>query len=106
MSGKLQLLREVMLKQRGTTQPRTYREAIRSALIQQVLSLGLTSMVLDVGQLCLICIYAAIGFWVGFAIIRFRRPTPTTVELAVINLGYIPLCLVSFFSAWISGSLS
>ena len=40
MGGKLQLLRDVMLKQRCTTQPRTYREAIR---FQQVLILGLTS---------------------------------------------------------------
>jgi hypothetical protein len=106
MGGKLQLLRDVMLKQRCTTQPRTYREAIRSALIQQVLILGLTSMVLDGGGLFLICFYATIGFWIGVAIIRFRRPTPTAIDLAVINFGSIPLCLVSFFTAAMTGSLS
>ncbi len=105
MNATLRLSREVMLKPRGTLRPCTYREAIRSALVQQVLIIGLTSMVLDGGTLCCVCLYAAIGFWIGVAIIRLRRPIPTAVDLAVINAGYLPLCLVSFFCAWVSGSL-
>jgi hypothetical protein len=102
LSGTLQLLREVMLKRRGISQPRTYRQAVRSALFQQLLILGVAGMVLDGGTLFCICFYAAAGFWIGVGMIRVRRPIPTSVDLAVINAGYLPLCLVSFFIAAIS----
>jgi hypothetical protein len=84
---------------------RSYREAIRSTLFQQLVILGLTSMILDGGQICCLCFYASLGFWTGVVIIRVRRPIPTKVDLAVIEGGYLPLCLVSFFFAVISHSI-
>lgn len=59
-------------------------------------------MILDGGFVCCICFYAALGFWTGFVVIRVRRPIPTKVDLAVIEGGYLPLCLIAFLFATIS----
>jgi hypothetical protein len=83
----------------------SYRQAIRSTLIQQLVILGLTSMILDGGVICCMCFYAALGFWTGVLLIRIRRPIPTKVDLAVIEGGYLPCCLIAFFFAVISHSI-
>ncbi len=59
-------------------------------------------MILDGGVIFCICFYAALGFWTGVALIRVRRQIPTKIDLAVIEGGYLPLCLISFFFAYIS----
>jgi len=79
-----------------------YRRVIRSALTQQAFILVLAGMILDGGVVAEICLFAAVAFWVGVALIRFRRPVPTKVDLVLIEGGYIVLCLISFFLAqWI-----
>jgi hypothetical protein len=102
MSRSLRILRVVLFKRRGKRQPRSLKEAVRFSLLQQLLILGFTSMILDGGVLCCICLYAAIGFWTGVVIIRLRRPIPTTGDLAFIRVGYLPLCMIAFFCAGIS----
>jgi hypothetical protein len=98
----LQVLRAPLFKQTSEHNKSPYRRAIESTLLQQFLILGLTSMILDGGAMCCICFYAAVGFWTGVIIIRARRPIPTRVDLAVIQGGYIPLCLISFACAGLS----
>jgi hypothetical protein len=79
-----------------------YRDAIKFALIQQAIVLVLAANFLDLGVMLAICLYAAIGFWAGVALICFRRPIPTRPNLAMIKFGYVPLCAVSFLVAELS----
>ena len=102
MRLSLTLLRDEIFKQRSIGPPHSYQQAIRSAVIQQFLILAFASMILDGGVVFALCFYAAVGFWAGFVMIHVRRPIPTTVDLAVIKVGYLPLCLISFLCAWIS----
>lgn len=79
-----------------------YRRVIKSTVIQQVLILVLASMILDGGVVTEICLFAAVAFWGGVALIRIRRPVPTKVDLKLIEGGYIVLCVLAFFLAqWI-----
>jgi hypothetical protein len=102
MRRSLKLLHAAMFKRRGLNWSPAYRKAMWSALVQQLLILGFTSMILDGGVLCGICFNAAVGFWTGFVIIWIRRPIPTAVDLAVIKVGYLLLCLIAFVCAAIS----
>ena len=75
---------------------------IKSAVIQQVFILVLASMILDGGVVAEICLFAAVAFWGGVALIRFRRPVPTKIDLVLIEGSYIVLCLLAFFlTQWI-----
>jgi len=80
----------------------SYREAVQSTLFQQILTLGLASMIMDGGTMLCICLYAAAGFWAGVALVRTRRATGTKADLLFIQGSYLPLCLVSFFIAGVS----
>ena len=79
-----------------------YRRVTKSAVIQQVLILVLASTILDGGVVAEICLFAAVAFWGGVALIRFRRPVPTKIDLNLIEGSYVVLCVVAFFLAqWI-----
>ena len=75
-------------------QASTYRVAMLSALVQQLVVLPLSVAMdhdLDVTQICL---GAFLAFWVGAALIRLRRPqNPTRGDVIAIRSGYIPLCV-------------
>jgi hypothetical protein len=79
-----------------------YRRVVKSALVQQVLILILAGMILDGGVTGEICLFAAVGFWGGVALVRFRRPVPTRIDLILIEGSYIVLCVIAFFlTHWI-----
>lgn len=85
------------------TAPSPYRHAVRSAAVQQVIILILAGMILDGGETGRICLFAAVAFWGGVAVIRLRRRTlPTKVDLTLIEGGYIVLCVIAYFlTHWI-----
>ncbi len=81
----------------------TYGQAIGSAGAQQLIILLLAGAILDGGVFLQLCIFAAVAFWIGVAVIWLRRrTTPTKLDLLVIEAGYLGLCVISFFlSYWI-----
>jgi hypothetical protein len=81
----------------------TYRQAIGSSAAQQLIILLLAGGILDGGVILELCIFAAVAFWIGVAVIWFRRRSnPTRLDLLAIEAGYVVLCVISFFlSYWI-----
>lgn len=78
-----------------SNQPDSLRNALVSAVAQQVI-VGLVAMVmLDGGVTLLKCIYALVAFWVGLV----KR------DFAFIRYGFIALCACSFFIAPLVWSL-
>jgi hypothetical protein len=76
----------------------SYRNAITSAIVQQVIVLVLTSLILDGGDLLMFCLVACLAFWAGVAFIRLRRgQTPTKTDLILIRSSYLLLCVITFF---------
>lgn len=74
-----------------------YRNAIISAIVQQVLVLVLASLILDGGDLLMFCVVACLAFWSGFVFIRVRRgQTPTKIDLILIRASYLALCIITF----------
>ncbi len=84
-----------------------YREAVRVALVLQVVAALLLLMILDGGVLAKVGGAAMIGFWIGVAAIMVRRPmTPSAVDLLYVRWGYVPLLLLAVaFSPFIAGLL-
>ena len=55
-------------------------------------------MILDGGVIRQVCLFAFGAFWVGVAIIWFRRgPALTKLDLLIVEAGTVPLCVASFF---------
>ena len=75
-----------------------YREALKSALVQQGIVLFIAAGILDGGDILATCLIAFIGFWVGFHLVRHHRPqTPTKLDLIIVHGSYIPLCILVLF---------
>lgn len=81
----------------------TFRQALGSTGAQQLLVLVLAAANLDGGLLLEVCLFAAAAFWTGVGLIWLRRRgSPTTLDLLLIEAGYVPLCIVAFaLSYWI-----
>jgi hypothetical protein len=72
-----------------------YREAVKNAILPQILITLLLSTLLDGGTLAKIGGAAMIGFWIGVAFIMIRRPrSPSTFDLWYIRRGYYILLIV------------
>lgn len=84
----------------------TFKEALASAGAQQLILLLLASAILDGGVLLQLCAFAFAAFWIGVAIIRFRRgSTLTKLDLLIIEAGSVPLCVISFFLSYLIWNL-
>ena len=81
----------------------TYGQALGSAGAQQAIIFLLAVAILDGGVCFQVCIFAAAAFWIGVALLWFRRGSaPTKLDLLFIEAAFVPLCLVAFFvSYWI-----
>ncbi len=80
--------------------PRSLRNALLSAGAQQVIIIGVTSVILDGGVTLLKCIYALVAYWVGFSILMIRRRKKLAkMDLKFVQYGYIALCVFSIISA-------
>ncbi len=89
-----------------TTALSPYREAIKSALLQQGIVLVFTAGILDGGDLFRICLIALIAFWTGVGLIRRHRPkSPTRLDLILIRGSYLMLCILAFFLVHVSWRL-
>jgi hypothetical protein len=67
-----------------------YREAIKVAVVLQVLLTLVLLTVVDGGRLAKVPACAMAGFWVGAAVVMMRRPrAPRPLDLAYIRWGYI-----------------
>jgi hypothetical protein len=77
----------------------SYREAVKGALVLQVMTALLLLMVLDGGVMAQAGGAAMIGFWIGVGIVMLRRPrTPTKVDLLYVRWGFLPMLVVAI--AW------
>lgn len=81
----------------------TYGQALGSAGAQQVVLFLLAAAILDGGVCFQVCMFAAAAFWIGVAVLWFRRRSaPTKLDLLFIEASFVPLCLVAFLlSYWI-----
>lgn len=72
-------------------------------MVQQLIILILAGMILDGGTIARICLYAAVAFWGGVAVIRLRRGTPPTkADLTLIEGGYVVVGVIAYFvTHWI-----
>jgi hypothetical protein len=51
------------------------KQALLSAVAQQVIFIGITGVIMDGGVTQLKCLYAFVAYWVGFTILMIRRRT-------------------------------
>ncbi len=73
--------------------------AILVAVVQQVLALILCGMI-STPVLAVIWLYAFCAFWVGVGVIAIRRKrSPTSLDLALVRIGFWPLWLVAMYLA-------
>jgi len=73
-----------------------YRRPIHWALLQQFLLGILCLLLLDGGAMARQCALVLVAFWVGATLIMVRRPiSPTFTDKALIQLGFVPLLILS-----------
>ena len=76
----------------------SYKRPITVALIAQVLTALLSSLILDGGTVARICGIALVAYWGGVAVLIWRRPqNPTKVDLTLIQLGYFLIIGLAWF---------
>jgi hypothetical protein len=72
-----------------------YLRALRSAVVQQVVTLTLCAMMLDFGQSLRRALVAAIAHWSAIALIVARRPSrPGRFDVPAIAYGFLPVALL------------
>ncbi|HUS35893.1 MAG TPA: hypothetical protein VM680_11130 [Verrucomicrobiae bacterium] len=77
------------------------RNAVGSAVCQQLIVFSIALALLDGGVIAQICAFAAVAFWMGVAIIYFRhRGTLSKVDLLFIEAGTVPLIVAAGFLAF------
>lgn len=83
-----------------------YRDAVKVALVLQVLSaLGLLA-ILDGGTLAKAGGAAMVGFWVGAAVVMLRRPkAPSAIDLLYVRWGYLIILVIGIALSPFMGAL-
>jgi len=72
-----------------------YREATKVALVLQVFTTLLLLTILDGGTLAKAGGAAMGAFWIGVAVVIFRRPrTPSALDLLYVRWGYLIMLIV------------
>lgn len=65
------------------------------ALLLQICATALLLMILDGGLLAKVGAAVMVGFWLGVAMLMFRRPlNPSSLDLLYVRWGYIALLLI------------
>jgi hypothetical protein len=83
-----------------TQKPGSLRSAVLFAGLQQLIIIGLASVMLDGGVMLLKFLYAFVAYWVGFSILMIqRRKAHSKVDIQVVQYGYLLLCVISFVAA-------
>lgn len=73
-------------------------DAILFSLVQQAVVGILGCLILDGGALLQSCLYAIAAYWIGFALIWFRRGAAVTkTDVFLVRWGVLILCVASFF---------
>ncbi len=81
----------------------TVRDDILFSAVIQMCILTMGAMLLDGGQIFQIVGYAAIAYWVGFAVMFLRRGRSLTkTDRLLIRWGYL---LLTFVSAFVTGAV-
>src|SRR5262245_47230895 len=74
--------------------PNSYRDSIRSALIQAAIVVVLCALMLDFGDTLRVSLIALLVFWGWIFVAMYRRAEkPTALDLVVIRWGTIPLVI-------------
>jgi hypothetical protein len=74
----------------------TYREPVKISLVIQVLTTALLVAVLDGGNAAKAGACAMLGYWIGAAIVMYRRPrTPSRLDLIYVRWGYLLMLIIS-----------
>ena len=77
---------------------RTLRNAIGSAVCQQLIVFCFALMVLDGGVIAETCLFGAIAFWTGVGIVYIRRRgSLSRIDLVFVEAGTVPLVVASAF---------
>jgi hypothetical protein len=77
-----------------------YRDAIRVAILLQVLLTLFMVLLLDGGYTARIGACAMGGFWIGVTAVMFRRPrNPSRLDLLYVRWGYLVLLVLSVIIA-------
>jgi hypothetical protein len=65
-------------------------------LVQQLVVLGMASLILDGGMILQVFSYAAVAYWVCVAVIMIRRRRQLTpIDKIVIRIGFLAACAIS-----------
>ncbi|MCP5524393.1 MAG: hypothetical protein H7A46_22920 [Verrucomicrobiales bacterium] len=74
----------------------TRRVSLLFPLVQQLLVLGMSSLILDGGRVLQVFSYAALAYWTCVAIIFMRRGRHlTSLDKIVIRVGFLMACAIS-----------
>ena len=77
---------------------RTLRKAVGSAFCQQLAIFALAATILDGGLIAEVCVFAMLAFWIGVAIIYFRRRGAfTKADLIFVEAATVPLAVLAAF---------
>jgi len=73
-----------------------YKVAVACAFVEQIAALALASATLDLGEAIRIAAIAIVAFWVAtYFVIRRNREAPSSLALAFVRIGYLPLFLLT-----------
>ena len=76
----------------------SYRKPVFEAVGLQVLLGFFSLLILDGGTTARVCGIALVAFWVGVAVLIWRRPqSPTRTDIELVRFGYLPLMVIAFF---------
>ena len=71
---------------------------LRSRLVQQLVVLGVASLLMDGGRILQMFSFSALAYWVCIAIIFIRRRRRLTrIDQLVIRVGFLWACAISVF---------
>jgi hypothetical protein len=83
-----------------------YREAVKVALVLQVLTTLVLLTILDGGTLAKAGGAAIVGFWIGVTVVILRRPKmPSTLDLLYVRWGYLVMLVIGIALSPFMGAL-
>ncbi len=83
-----------------------YREAVKVALVLQVIATLFLRTILDGGTLAKVGGAAMVGFWIGAAVVMIRRPrNPGSLDLLYVRWGYLAMLMVGILCMPFMGAL-
>lgn len=83
-----------------------YREAVKVAILLQVIATLFLLSILDGGTLAKVGGASMVGSWIGVAVVMLRRPrNPSSLDLLYVRWGYVAMLIIGIACMPFMGAL-